>query len=62
MTKISNPPEIDSANEQKLVRTEDFLQQDEQEFLQYIQSELNQLVKEPSELIIKNILTYARFF
>ncbi len=53
----SNPNLIDhgpAANE------EDFLHQDEQKFLQSIQLELDQLLREPSEMIIKNILTYAR--
>lgn len=59
MIKTFTTPDLKLNDHSALVNEEDFLHQDEQEFLQSIQFDLNQLIREPSEIIIQNILTYA---
>lgn len=62
MPRISTPPELSFIKEKGLMERADFLQQDEQEVLQLIEHELDKLLRDPSELSIKNILIYAAQF
>lgn len=59
MTKLSTPADLSFSSDAKPMEIEIFLQQDEQEVLQLIEKELYQLIKEPSEISVQNILTYA---
>lgn len=62
MIKISTPTDSTLIGSEHPEEMEDFLQQGEQEFLQLVEAELDQLLLEPSESIIKKILGYARLF
>jgi hypothetical protein len=59
MSRISTPPDLSFIQKKRLMERADFLQQDEQEVLQLIEQELDQLLRDPSELSIKKILIYA---
>lgn len=62
MIKVSIPPNAISTGAEPISEIADFLQQDEQEFLQILETELDQLICEPSESVVKKILTYASLF
>ena len=59
MIKVSTPQSLFFSGHESTEELADFLQQDEQKILQKIETELNQLIREPSEAVIAKILAYA---
>lgn len=59
MPKIFSSQDIQLIKNHRQMEMENFMLQDEQEILQFIQEELDQLIKEPSDSLVNRILNYA---
>jgi hypothetical protein len=59
MPKVFSSQDIQLIKNHRQMEMENFMLQDEQEILQFIQEELDQLTKEPSDSLVNRILNYA---
>lgn len=59
MPKVFSSQDIQLIKNHRQMEMENFMLQDEQEILQFIQEELDQLIKEPSDSLVNRILNYA---
>jgi hypothetical protein len=60
MPKVFTSQDIQLLNDRHQREMENFMLQDEQEILQLIHQELDQLIQEPSGLLIDRILNYVK--
>lgn len=59
MPKVFSSQDIQLIKNHRQMEMENFMLQDEQEILQFIQEELDRLIKEPSDSLVNRILNYA---